>query len=219
MLSGNERDFQDASVSRLTLPASSGQQSPAAVSSAAVAIGPEGGFHRFCSASIAGPEEGLDDYVFFTGEETDHVVDGVQRGYAVVLNTNTGDYTAVPGMGRLNHENTMIVPGAWGDIVTLTTDDTFTAGTSQLYMYRAADQDAIFEDTGSMLAFRVTGVDGLPLADPADPFNAANDYLDLGIDESFQGEFIPVPREVAIGDQGHSRSVGQRQQRHAVRAA
>lgn len=195
------QDFQDASVSRLTLSTKHGKRNRGAVLSADVPLGPEAGFLRFCSASIAGPEEGLDDYIFFTGEETNDVVDDVQRGFAVVLNTSTGVHTAVPGMGRLNHENTVVVPGGWGDIVTLTTDDTFSAGTSQLYMYRAADQDAIFEDTGSMLAFRVTGVDGVPLKDASDPFNGANDYLDLGIDESFQGEFISVPRDIALGDQ------------------
>jgi len=197
------QDFQDSSVSRLTLSTKKSNQG--AVLSADEALSPDEGFLRFCSASMFGPSDGLDDYVFFTGEETSDVVGGIQRGFAVVLNTRTGENTAVPGMGRLNHENTVIVNGGWGGgdgpIVTLTTDDTFAAPSSQLYMYIAADQDAIFDDEGTMYAFRVTGVDGVPLADPTYPFNGANDYLDLAVGSAFQGEFIPVPEAIAKGDQ------------------
>ena len=80
---------------------------------ASVALPASAGFLRFCSANMAGPKQGLDDYVFFTGEETNDTVNGVQRGFAVVLNTDTGDYTAVPGLGRLNHGNTVVIPGGW----------------------------------------------------------------------------------------------------------
>jgi hypothetical protein len=192
------RDFQDASVSRLTLTTNGPNRG--SVVSAEVALGPEEGFIRFCSASMAGPDEGLDDYVFFTGEEANDTVSGVQRGFAVVLNTRTGENTAVPGMGRLNHENTVVVPGGWDDLVMLTTDDTFAGPSAQLYMYVAADQDAIFDDEGSLFALRITGVDGTPV-DPTDAFNGANDYLDLDVGEDFQGEFIAVPDAVADGDQ------------------
>lgn len=194
------RDFQDASVSRLTLTTKAGPNQ-GAVLSAGVPLGPDEGFLRFCSASMAGPAEGLTDYVFFTGEETNDTVDGVQHGFAVVLNTDTGAITSVPGMGRLNHENTVVVPGGWNQLAMLTTDDTFSAPSAQLYMYLAADQESIFADTGSLYAFRVTGADGVPLADPSDPFNGANDYLDLDVGEELQGEFISVPAAVAKGDQ------------------
>ena len=195
------RDFQDASVSRLTLNTRGPNRG--SVVSADVALGPEEGLLRFCSASMAGSAEGLDDYVFFTGEETNDVVAGEQHGYAVVLNTNTGVNTTVPGMGRLNHENTVVIPGGWDDgLVMLTTDDTFSGPSAQLYMYVAADQDAIFNDTGSLLALQITGVDGFPLADPTDDFNGANDYLDLDVGEEFQGAFISVPDAIADGDQG-----------------
>lgn len=194
------RDFQDASVSRLTLTTNGPNRG--SVVSADVAIGPEEGFVRFCSASIAGPDDGLDDYVFFTGEEANDGDGPTQHGFAVVLNTRTGEHTAVPGMGRLNHENTVVVPGGWDDgVVMLTTDDTFSGPSAQLYMYVAADQDAIFDDEGSLYALRISGVDGTPLADPSDAFNGANDYLDLDVGEDFQGEFIPVPDSVADGDQ------------------
>jgi hypothetical protein len=194
------RDFQDASVSRLTL-STKGGPGQASVHDADVALVPEAGFLRFCSASMGTPEQGLDDYVFFTGEEANDTVDGVQRGYAVVLNTETGENTAVPGMGRLNHENTMLIPGGWDDgLVMLTTDDTFSGPSAQLYMYVADDQDALFEDRGSLYALQISGADGVPV-EPTNAFNGANDYLDLDVGESFQGEFIAVPDAIADGDQ------------------
>ena len=140
------RDFQDASVSRLTLATKGPNRG--AVLDADVALSPDEHFLRFCSASMAGPDQGLDDYVFFTGEEANDTVAGVQRGFAVALNTETGVNTAVPGMGRLNHENTMVIPGGWDDgLVMLTTDDTFSGPSAQLYMYVADDQDASAPET------------------------------------------------------------------------
>jgi hypothetical protein len=190
------RDFQDASVSRLTL-STKGGPNQASVLDADVALGPEEGFLRFCSASMGTPEQGLDDYVFFTGEEANDPFPLGEHGVAVVLNTRTGENTAVPGMGRLNHENTMLIPGGWDDgLVMLTTDDTFSGPSAQLYMYVADDQDAIFDDEGSLFALRINGVDGSPV-NATNAFNGANDYLDLGVGESFQGEFIPVPDVVA----------------------
>jgi hypothetical protein len=190
------RDFQDASVSRLTLTTKGGPNQ-ASVLDADVALGPEEGFLRFCSASMGTPEQGLDDYVFFTGEEANDPFPLGEHGVAVVLNTRTGENTAVPGMGRLNHENTMLIPGGWDEgLVMLTTDDTFSGPSAQLYMYVADDQDAIFDDEGSLFALRINGVDGAPV-NATNAFNGANDYLDLGVGESFQGEFIPVPDAVA----------------------
>jgi hypothetical protein len=203
-------DFQDSTVSKLTL------NSSGAVIAASVAIGPENGYLRFCSAFMAGPNEGFSSYTFFTGEETNDIVNvpfdapygpdpalGTQRqgGYAVVLNTETGDFTQVAGMGRHNHENTVVIPGGWSQIAMLSGDDTFTAPSSQLYMYLANNEEHIWEDKGSLWAFRVTRT-GDGSVDPADPFNAANDYLDLQPGDDWQGEFIRVPKEIARGQTG-----------------
>ena len=208
------RDFQDASVSRLTLNTKGGPRQ-GEVLHAEVALPPEAGFLRFCSASMAGPDEGLSTYTFFTGEETNDAGlfvpagtpygpdlfpgDGTrQGGYAVALNTDTGHFTQIAGMGRLNHENTIVVPGGWDDFALLTTDDTFSAPSAQLYMYLASTEEAILDDGGSLFAFRVTEANGVAV-DPTDPFNDANDYLDLSVGEEFSGEFIPVPEDVADG--------------------
>jgi hypothetical protein len=205
----NTADFQDASVSKLTLDTST-----AAVLEASVAIGSEAGYIRFCSAFMAGPDEGFSRYTFFTGEESSDVIDvpagapyGAdpaldpqrQAGYAVVLDAETGDYTQVAGMGRNNHENTVVVPGGWNQIAMLSGDDTFSAPSSQMYLYLANHEDHIWQDKGSLWAFRVTHTDEGPL-NPNDPFNGANDYLDLQPGDDWQGQFIRVPKEIARGE-------------------
>ncbi|MDH3730758.1 MAG: hypothetical protein OES13_06510 [Acidimicrobiia bacterium] len=206
------RDFEDASIAKLTLSTKAGPNQ-GAVLHAEVALPASAGYLRFCSASMAGPAEGLSSYMFLTGEEANDVVavpSGApygpdpslapdrQAGYAVVLNTDTGDYTQVAGMGRLNHESTIVVPGGWDDFALLTTDDTFNAPSAQLYLYLAATEDDIYNDAGSLYAFRVTSANGTPV-NATDQFNGANDYLDLGVGDDFGGEFVPVPDDVADG--------------------
>jgi hypothetical protein len=205
-------DLQDASVSKLTLSTAPGSDF-GSVLDADVAISPDLGYLRFCSASMAGPDEGFDNYTFFANEEANDVVVvpagapygadpglGGQRqaGYVVVLDAATGESTPVRGMGRLNHENTIVVPGGWSRHAILTTDDTFSGPSAQLYMYLASRESHVTEDKGSLWAFRVTRTQEGPV-NPNDPFNNANDYLDLPVGESWQGEFIRVPREIAHG--------------------
>lgn len=201
-------DFEDSSVSKLTLDKSTG-----AVVGASVAIPSSAGFIRFCSAFMAGPAEGFSKYTFFTGEESNDVIavpDGApygsdpalgdrrQAGYAVVLDPQSGAFTQVAGMGRHNHENTVVIPGGWNQFVMLSGDDTFTAPSSQLYMYLANNEDHIREDKGGLWAFRVDRTnDGQ--VNPNDPFNEANDYLDIQPGDDWQGEFIRVPKEIAQG--------------------
>ncbi len=200
-------DFQDASVIKWTIDTTT-----AKVLDGEIVISADNGYLRFCSAAIAGPEHGFSSPVFLANEETNDVVDvpagapfGPDRavapqrqgGYVVVLDTETGDFTQVAGMGRLNHENTVALPG-YNRIAMLTTDDTFTATTSQLYMYLANHESHVWQDKGSLWAFRVTHKNGAPV-DATDPFNDANDYLDLGVDDEMRGEFIRVPKRIARG--------------------
>ena len=203
-----EADFQDASVSKLTLSTQTG-----AVLDASVAISPDDGYLRFCSAFMAGPDEGFDNYTFLVGEETNDIVDvpadapyGAdpalsgqrQGGYVVALDAATGESTPVAGMGRLNHENNVVIPGGWNQFAILTTDDTFSAPSSQLYLYLANQESHIWEDKGSLWAFQVTRTDNGPV-DPDDPFNGANDYLDIQPGDDWQGKFIRVPKDIARG--------------------
>ena len=210
---GGEADHQDSSVSLLTL--STKTNNLGAVLSADEAIGPEEGYIRFCSAFMATPADGFDSYVFFTGEESNDIIpvppgadygadpffapeDLREAGYTVALDTATGESSPIPGLGRLNHENTVVVGSGWGGVALMTTDDTFTAATSQLYLYAADDGDAVLADEGTLYAFQVTADENGPV-DPDDPFNDANDYLDLLPGQTFAGRFIEVPEDVAQG--------------------
>lgn len=204
----NARDFTDASVTRWTLDTKTGR-----VLSGGVAISSDDGYLRFCSAYIGTPADGFDTHVLFANEETNDIVDvppGApygpdpaiapqrQGGYVVAHDTATGQSTPLAGAGRLNHENTVALPG-FEDLALLTTDDTFTATTSQLYLYTAGDQEALMKDEGELWAFRVTRKNGKRV-DRKDPFNEANDYLDLGPADRMAGEFIRVPNDVARGE-------------------
>jgi hypothetical protein len=206
-----EADFQDSSVSKLTL--STKKNNRGSVLKASVALSPDEGYIRFCSAFMASPADGFAHYTFFTGEESNDVipvVDGAaygadpalapdrQAGYVVAHDTVTGENIPIPGMGRLNHENTVPVNGHWPGVAMLTTDDTFSAGTSQLYLYSASSGNAVLADEGALYAFQVTATETGPV-DPYYAFNGANDYLDITPGESWQGRFIEVPRDVATG--------------------
>jgi hypothetical protein len=209
-------DFQNASVSKLTISTKSGP-GLAGVLDASVAVSPEEGFLRFCSASMAGPANGFDDYVFLTGEETNdaglpgdisdlygpdpYPGDGTrQGGYAVAVDTTNGETVAIQGLGRLNHESVLAVPG-YDQIAMVTTDDTFSRPSAQVYMYLADDQDAVFADEGTLWAFQVTSKNG-EAVDPYDAFNGANDYHDVQPGDDLTGRFIPVPDDVAAGTTG-----------------
>jgi secreted PhoX family phosphatase len=157
-------------------------------------------FLRFCSAFMAGEQEGFTRPVFFTGEETNDMVSvppnpawpatGATRqaGYVVAVDARNNKRYVIPGMGRMNHENTIIIPGGWNQVVAVTDDDTFSAPAAQLYMYLAATPQDLLDDKGQLYAF---------VSD--DP--AINDYGDVTTGLSLGGHFIAVPREIATGDQ------------------
>ncbi|HTE66069.1 MAG TPA: alkaline phosphatase PhoX [Candidatus Binatia bacterium] len=202
-------DFQDSSVTRLRV-----QLSTRSIVDMDIALSPDEGLIRFCSAFMAGPEHGFADYTFLVNEESDDnipVPAGAvygsdpamaplrEAGYTVWLDTATEDLNVVPGMGRHNHENAVVVPGGWDDVAVLSGDDTFNAPASQLYLYTADDADAFKADEGALWAFRVTATDDGSV-DPTNPFNGANDYGEISVGETWSGEFIPVDPATARGD-------------------
>jgi hypothetical protein len=204
------RDFVDSSISKLTIDVGELE-----VVGAQVALPPSAGFIRFCSAFMAGAAEGFTSPIFFANEESDDdlaVPAGAiygpdpffapdekrEAGYTVALDVASGTFTEIPGMGRHNHENTVVVPGGWDEIVALSGDDTFNAPSSQLYLYMADTPTGLVGDTGHLYAFRVTATDD-GAVDQEDPFNGANDYGDITVGDDWQGEFIRVPDKVADG--------------------
>ena len=210
----NFADFQDSSVTRVRLNIET-----KSIVEMDVALSPDQGFIRFCSAFMAGPEHGFTDYTFLLNEESDdnlEVPAGAvyesdpsmdplrEAGYSVWLNTSDwSQLDVVDGLGRHNHENTVVVPGGWEELAALSGDDTFNAPSSQLYLYTAADADAFMNDDGELRAFRVTDTNGAAAGggvNPADPQNNANDYLEITPGATWSGEFIEVPSDVARGD-------------------
>jgi len=203
-------DHEDSSVQRARLDLGSRQ-----IVGLETMLPASAGFIRFCSANMVGPDQGFKDYTFLTNEESNDILaiqagqpygadPGItpyrQAGYSVYLDAKTGAFKTIAGAGRVNHENTVVVPGGWSDVVALTGDDTFNAPSSQLYLYSASNPGAFKQDKGSLWAFRVTSRNGVPVT-ATDPFNDANDYLEIGAD-SLGGEFIPVPSDIARGTHG-----------------
>ena len=202
-------DFEDSSVMRARLDINTKE-----IVGLTEVLPPEAGYIRFCSAFMAGPAEGFENYTFFVNEESNDVIPLVpgaqygadpsltpyrQAGYSVYLDTATGEYHQIAGLGRHNHENTVVVPGGWDETAVLSSDDTFNAPSSQLYLYTAASPDALKQDQGTLYGFQVTGVNGTPLLEPNNPLNGANDYLEIVPGNSYQGRFIPVPPDIARG--------------------
>jgi len=166
------------------------------------AIPSDANFQRFCSSFLAGAEEGFDRRILFTNEEATDIVNrqGLawpadpafgsqpeQAGVVVALDVTSGEHRTLYGMGRHNHENSVAIPG-YDELVVLSGDDTFSAPSSQLYAYIAGDTDAVWNDAGALYAF----VSDDPLV---------NDYGDIAGSQTVSGQFVPVPRGVAVGDQ------------------
>jgi len=215
---GGFADYENSSISRVRVDLATWE-----VVDLETVLSEDEGFIRFCSAFMAGPEQGFPHYTFLVNEESndalavpagalygpDPAYGGLnvrQSGYAVAYDTANGKISVLAGAGRHNHENTVIVPGGWGGIFSLSGDDTFTfpstperPNLSQVYAFSSQNWKAFQKDEGTLWAFRVTGTqDGA--VDPADSFNGANDYLDMAPGDVWTGEFIAVPDDVARGD-------------------
>ena len=185
-------DFDNAQLSHLALHRGSGR-----VLSGNYAIPSSANYQRFCSNFFAGAAQGWSRELVLTNEEATEVAlkAAAEReffedswiGVAVALDVASGSYKAIYGLGRMNHENSVAIPG-YDDAVLVTGDDTFSAPASQLYMYLAADADGVWNDSGHLFGF---------VSD--DP--AINDYGDLTSSNSVSGTFLQVPDAVADGDQ------------------
>jgi hypothetical protein len=196
----NLNDFDNAQVSMLRL-----SQHSAGVLNARMVITSSENWQRFCSNYLPTAKEGFNRPILFTNEEaTDFVFrtgqawpapasepPAQQAGVVVAHDIRSGQTRAIMGMGRLNHENSVAIPG-YGHPVMLTTDDTFTSNPpqSQLYSYIAANADAVWSDQGDLYGF----VSDNP---------AINDYYDfpVGVPLSVSGEFKKIDKSIAKGTQ------------------
>ncbi|CAN5413874.1 hypothetical protein BH18ACT16_BH18ACT16_01470 [soil metagenome] len=100
-------------------------------------------FGRFCSSTLAGPDEGLDRYIYFANEEADSgIVRGIPstfdgRGGLTVAIFN-GEAHTLPKLGRFAKENSVVMSGTGRRTVILSLEDGPSVGDSQLYMYVGA---------------------------------------------------------------------------------
>ncbi len=198
-------DFDNSQLSRLVLSRDDG-----AVLDASMVITSADRFHRFCSNFLATREHGFSRDILFTNEEaTDFVFrqgqgpewtqpippgtpNAEQTGVVVAYDVTSGARKPIYGMGRLNHENSVAIPGL-REILLLTGDDTFTTNPaqSQVYGYFAKDADAVWNDQGALWGFR------------AKDWKTYNDYYDFvpNAGTSIEGEFVQIPDAAAKGDQ------------------
>jgi hypothetical protein len=198
-------DFENAQLSRLVLARNDG-----AILDGELAITTADRFHRFCSNFLATKEHSFSRDLLFTNEEaTDFVFragqgpewtqpiapgtpNAEQTGVVVAYDPASGEHKPIYGMGRLNHENSVAVPGL-GSVLLLTGDDTFTTNPaqSQVYGYFAAGADAVWNDQGALWGFR------------AKDWHTYTDYYDFvpGAGTNIEGEFVQIPTDAAKGDQ------------------
>jgi hypothetical protein len=187
-------DFTNALLSKLTL-----DRRDASVLAGEYVIRSDQNYQRFCSNFLVGKEHGFSRPIIFTNEEaTDWVFrtgqawpapvgapGAEQAGVVAAYDVRSGATRSIYGMGRHNHENSVGLE-RYGHPVVLSGDDTFVAPSSQLYLYSAQDGDAVWNDQGTLYAFRGDNP-------------AVNDYGDLAGPASTSGTFIPVPRMIATG--------------------
>ena len=212
---GGFADFQDSSVSRVRVDIAS-----KSITDLKVALSPDLGFIRFCSAFMAGPQHGFPHYTFLVNEESNDelpipagapygadpsLTPNRQAGYSAYLDTVTGKVGVLASQGRINHENNVIVPGGWGNIIGLSGDDTFTSTSSparpnlsELYLSSSQNWKHFQKDESTLWGPRVTGTGGPPIV-PTNPQNNANDYFEIVPGDTWSGEFIRVPDDVARG--------------------
>jgi hypothetical protein len=191
-------DFTNSMVSRLRLR----ERTAGVLGGTYVIPSQPGNYQRFCSNFLVGQAHGFDRELLFTNEEARDIVlrDGYawhppsvsldersaeQAGVVVAMDIKRGTYRSIYGMGRHNHENSVGLRG-YGHPVLLSGDDTFDAPASQLYMYKASNRRAVWNDQGTLYA--------LKMDDPN-----VNDYGDFPAADGASGRFIEVPRAIATG--------------------
>jgi hypothetical protein len=194
----NQNDFSNSKVTRLTI-----NRTSAKITAASAVIKSSQNFQRFCSNFLGTSAQGFSRQLLLTNEEA---VDWVNRsgqawpatigasnarqaGVVVAYDPATGVSKPIWGMGRLNHENSLAVPG-YGKPVVLSGDDTFTTtpAQSQLYSYIAGSASAVWNDTGRLWAF-VSDTSGY----------TGYESFKRGETTSIKGHFTLVPKLIATG--------------------
>ena len=142
-------------------------------------------FARFCSAYLAGPEDGFDRYIYLTNEEDDtaNTFDG-QGGLSVAIYDN--ELHTLPKLGRYSKENTVVQPRQKNQTVIFSMEDGPATLNNQLYMYVGEKKSGASSvlarnglDNGSVYVFRSL--------DPA--LNSERTFTS----GSVKGEWVEIP--------------------------
>ena len=146
----SQNDYDNSQVSKLVI------RNGGAVLSASLEITSSANYQRFCSSFIGGSAGGFSRPILFNNEEgidwvmesgtawpaTEGAPGARQIGAVVAYDVNADQYKTIWGMGRLNHENNVAIPG-YGKPVLLSGDDAFVSNPaqSQVYAYIANTAD------------------------------------------------------------------------------
>ena len=151
-------------------------------------------FAKFCSAYLGGPEVGLLDRIFFTGEEDgekDPTFDGLGGERVAVVD---GVAYALPEMGHFQQENAIVFPTPDTSKTYVLIPEDKDARDSQLYLYvgtkNPTDPNPIVRNGlvgGELYVFRADN----PLINGEDEFG-------LG-DGTLPGRWALIPKDKAIG--------------------
>ena len=205
--SNSQNDFDNAQVSSC-----SWSKSSAGILSGSYAIPSSANFQRFCSNFLAGPAERVRAQpLLFTNEEATDFVNRTgtapgrrgrtpSRRASSSRTTRANEYRPIYGIGRMNHENSVAIPG-YGLPVLLSGDDTFTAPCPSSTCTRR-ERGRRLERQRRALRLQV----GQPVV---------NDYGDLDPDQH-ERPVHPGSAAIARGDQTGARELVEREQRLPV---
>jgi hypothetical protein len=157
-------------------------------------------FSRFCSGSLAGPEQGFDRYIYLTNEEegTPASTFDTKGGLAVAI--VDGNLHTLPKLGRFAWENTLVQPNHGTRTVIMGMEDgpnALDAGVenSQVYMYVGTK-----DRRAGTSVLRRNGLDNgqLYVLVPADPAQASEASFTSGTIE-VEWALIPNAGELDEG--------------------
>jgi len=140
-------------------------------------------YERFCSATL---EKIKGTPYYLTGEEA---IPAGHDGSSIVMNAETGTWTATPHFGRFEHENVVPVRKL-KKFVLISTEDNFRVGVpSYLFAYIADSwEDAVSGNPahGSLYVWRA--------------LNSANTGFTMTKGSTVRGEFVPIPQSSNTND-------------------
>jgi hypothetical protein len=159
-------------------------------------------FSRWCSAFLAGPEDGLDRYIFFANEESGPTGSPPEEGKTTSFDPKGSQAVAIfdneahalSKLGRFPRENAVVMRHTGNATVILMTEDG-PAGTtdSQLYMYVGR------KDRSSRSVLRRNGLDNGKLYVFASDDSRDNENAILQGD-TVPGHFVEIPGAAAMND-------------------